>query len=152
MQAKYVRVKLAHNQSNKQQTNQPQIASSIKPSLHGLLMLQTWQKGTHYKAKEETVTKEENKEKKETIAIAKHKRLNLSQTLNLQYAKEQKLTNLKDVPTFENLNLYYCLKLCLLCRCILTFKNNVNILPIVSRSFQSILTHTKQLRRIEIKE
>jgi hypothetical protein len=43
MQAKYVKIKLAHNQSKKQQTHQPQIASSIKPSLHGLLMLQTWQ-------------------------------------------------------------------------------------------------------------
>jgi hypothetical protein len=43
-QAKYVKVKLTHNQSKKQQTNQPQIASSTKPSLHGLLMLQTWQK------------------------------------------------------------------------------------------------------------
>jgi hypothetical protein len=41
MQAKYVKIKPAHNQSKEQQTNQPQIASSTKPSLHSLLMLQT---------------------------------------------------------------------------------------------------------------
>ncbi len=83
--------------------------------------------------------------------MAKHKRLNLSQTLNLQYAKEQKLTHMKDVPTLEIFYLDYCLKFCPLCRSILTFKNNVNLLPFVSRGLRSILTHPKQLRGVQIK-
>jgi hypothetical protein len=84
--------------------------------------------------------------------MVEHKKLNYSQTLNLQYAAKHKLTHLKDVPTFKNLNLDYCLKLCPLCRSILTFKNNVNLLLVVSKGFQSILTHPKQRKKIQIKD